>query len=86
DIYSSVTINMVDAVLGTEVEAETMDGSVTVKVPPGTQPGQKLRLKGRGLTDSDGRTGNHYVEVNVRIPRNINEKQKKALEEFRAAG
>ncbi|MFW6279692.1 MAG: molecular chaperone DnaJ [Planctomycetota bacterium] len=86
DIYSSVTIDMVDAVLGTEVEAETMDGSVTVKVPPGTQPGQKLRLKGRGLTDPDGRTGNHYVEVNVRIPRNINEKQKKALEEFRAAG
>ncbi len=82
NVYSALEVDMADAALGTRMEVETMDGRVSVKVPPGTQPGQKLRLKGRGLRGSDGRQGDHFVEVRVRIPRNITQRQKDLLEEF----
>jgi len=49
DIYSTVQLPMTDAALGTKVDVPTMDGAVSLKVPPGTQPGAKLRLRGRGV-------------------------------------
>jgi len=82
DVYSSVTLDMVDAALGTKLDVQTMNGAVQVTVPPGTQPGQKLRLKGRGLRGADGRQGDHFVEVRVRIPRNLTERQKELLREL----
>jgi len=82
DIYSKVNIDMVRAALGTEVDVQTLYGTVTVKVPPGTQPGQKLRLKGRGIEGRDGKRGDHYVEVVVSIPKNLSERQKELLKEF----
>lgn len=84
-VYSKVNVDMVEATLGTEVEVQTLDGWVTVKVPPGTQPGQKLRLKGRGVERPDGVKGDHYVEVRVKIPRKLNERQKELLKEFKRA-
>ncbi|MFW5923290.1 MAG: DnaJ C-terminal domain-containing protein, partial [Planctomycetota bacterium] len=89
DVYSTVKIDMVEATLGTELDANTMDGTVKVKVPPGTQPGQKLRLKGRGLKDAQGRKGDHFVEIKVSIPKRLTRTQKQKLKDFqksRAAG
>jgi molecular chaperone DnaJ len=83
DIYSSVTVDMVDAALGTEVDVQTMQGAVALKVPPGAQPGQKLRIPGYGLETSDGRKGDHYVQVQVRIPRHLTDEQRKLLEQLR---
>jgi molecular chaperone DnaJ len=83
DIHSRARVDMVDAALGTEVEVTTLHGVVSVKVPPGTQPGQKLRLPGYGLETSDGRKGDHYVEVQVTIPRRLTEEQKRLLEQLR---
>ncbi len=82
-ILSEVTISMVDAVLGTEVDVETVDGEVTMKVPAGTQPGTNFKLSGHGAPrlGSDGR-GPHIVTVNVEIPKNINRKQKELILEF----
>jgi molecular chaperone DnaJ len=85
DIYGTVEVSMVDAALGTQVDAPTMHGVVTVKVPPGTQPGQKLRVKGHGLETSDGRKGDHYVEVQVTVPRRLTEEQRRLLEQLRRA-
>ncbi len=85
EIYSKTRIDMVDAALGTKVDVDTLHGIVTVTVPPGTQPGQKLRIPGYGLETSDGRKGDHYVEVQVRIPRDLTEEQKKLLEQLRRA-
>jgi len=82
DVYSTVTIDMVEAALGTRLDVETMGGTVALTVPPGTQPGQKLRLRGRGLRGPDGRQGDHFVEVNVRIPKNLTERQKELLREL----
>ncbi|MFO8007495.1 MAG: molecular chaperone DnaJ [Candidatus Brocadiia bacterium] len=85
DIHSKVTVDMVDAALGTEVEVQTLDGPVTMKVPAGIQPGQKLRLPGCGLETSDGRKGDHYVEVRVTIPRELSAEQKELLQKLRRA-
>jgi len=83
DIYSTVRVGMVEAALGTDVDVKTLHGTVSVKVPAGTQPGQKLRLPGFGLETSDGRKGDHYVEVRVSIPRKLTERQRRLLEELR---
>ncbi len=85
DIHSKARVDMVEAALGTEVDVRTLRGDVTVKVPPGTQPGQKLRVPGYGLETSDGRRGDHYVEVQVRIPRKLSPRQKELLEELQRA-
>lgn len=85
DIYSKATVDMVEAALGTEVDVRTLDGTVSLKVPPGTQPGQKLRLKGRGAEKDDGTRGDHYVTVDVKVPKRLNERQRQLLREFKRA-
>ena len=82
-ILSEVTISMVDAVLGTEVDVQTVDGNVTMKIPAGTQPGTNFKLSGHGAPQlgSDER-GPHIVTVNVEIPKNLSRKQKELIEEF----
>ncbi len=82
-ILSEVTISMVEAVLGTEVDVETVDGKVTMKIPAGTQPGTNFKLSGHGAPrlGSDER-GPHIVTVDVEIPRNLSKKQKDLLLEF----
>jgi len=85
DIYSRVKVDMVRAALGCEVDVSTLQGEVTLKVPAGTQPGQKLRIPGYGMETSDGRKGDHYVEVQVVIPRNLTPEQKRLLAQFRKA-
>ena len=83
-ILSEVTISMVDAVLGTEVDVETVDGKITMKVPAGTQPGTNFKLSGHGAPrlGSDER-GPQIVTVNVEIPKNLNRKQRELMEQFR---
>jgi len=85
DIYSKVRVDMVDAALGTKVDVETMHGTVTMAVPAGTQPGQLLRIGGYGLETSDGRKGDHYVEVQVTIPKRLTAEQRRLLEQLRRA-
>ena len=82
-ILSEVTISMVEAVLGTEVDIETVDGEVTMKIPAGTQPGTNFKLSGHGAPrlGSDER-GPHIVTVNVEIPKNLSRKQKELIQEF----
>ena len=85
DIHSEAKIAMADAALGTEIEVETVDGNVTLKIPAGTQSGKVLRLTGRGVPVL-GRTnrGDHLVKVNVDIPTKLSAKQRQLLEEFAA--
>lgn len=82
-ILSEITIPMTDAVLGTEVEVETVDGKITMKVPAGTQPGTNFKLSGHGAPrlGTDQR-GPHIVTINVEIPKNLSKKQKELIEEF----
>ena len=83
-ILSEVVVSMVDAVLGTEVDVETVDGVVTMKIPAGTQSGSNFRLSGHGAPRLGNRErGPHIVNVSVEIPRSLNKRQKELMEEFR---
>lgn len=83
DLYIDYKLSMIKAALGTEIKVPTVDGDVKYTVPEGTQPGTLFRLKGKGVprVNSSGR-GDQYVNVIVDVPKNLNEKQKEALEMF----
>jgi len=84
-ILSEKTISMADAALGTEIEVETVDGTATMRIPAGTQPGTNFKLSGRGAPrpGSDQR-GPHIVTVYIEIPKNLSRKQREILEQFRS--
>ncbi len=81
DIYSSVEISFKEAVLGCKKKVRTLTKTLMLTIPPGTQPGTKMRLKGQGLAVG-GVQGDQYVEIKVRIPDKLTEKQKKLLDEW----
>lgn len=84
NIYSEITLDAVDAMLGTSVEFENLDGSkVLVKTPPGAQPGQQLRLAGKGLPSEIKNAGDLILTVKVSVPKHLSEKQKNLLEQFK---
>jgi molecular chaperone DnaJ len=82
DILSSVSVDFTEAILGTEVETQSVHGNVKVRIPPGTQPGAQLRLRGQGVALPSGEKGDHLVTVKVQLPRRLTAKQKELLEEF----
>ena len=85
-ILSEEKIDMVDAALGCEIEVETVDGKITMKVPAGTQSGTPFKLSGHGVPfRSDGDRGPHIVTVIVETPKNLSRKQKELLEEFKSS-
>ncbi|MBR5939240.1 DnaJ domain-containing protein [Candidatus Saccharibacteria bacterium] len=85
-ILSEETISMVDAALGCEIEVETVDGKITMKVPAGTQSGTPFKLSGHGVPfRGDGDRGPHIVTVIVETPKNLSKKQKELLEEFKSS-
>lgn len=68
------------AVLGAEVRIETPEGAVTLKVPPGSVFGRRLRLRGRGLPRGDGSRGDLYAVIRIVVPENLNDAEKEAYE------
>ncbi len=83
-ILSEEKISMVDAALGCEIEVETVDGKIIMKVPAGTQSGTPFKLSGHGVPfRADGDRGPHIVTVVVETPKNLSRKQKELLEEFK---
>ncbi|MDR5710181.1 MAG: molecular chaperone DnaJ [Armatimonadota bacterium] len=82
DLYCTVPLSMTQAALGDEVEVPTLDGPKSVTVPPGTQPGEVLTLKGYGLPSSEGRRGDLHVRFEVRIPKALEPRERQLLLEF----
>ena len=87
DVYTEARISVIDAMLGTEVEVPTIDGKAEVKIKAGTQPGDKLRMRGYGVPmdviGQRGRKGDQYVTVKVQVPKTLTARQRELLEEFR---
>jgi DnaJ-class molecular chaperone len=81
DVHTSVEVSFVEAIKGCRKEVRTLTKTVSLTIPPGTQPGTKMRLKGMGL-EVGGLTGDQYVEVKVTLPTTLTEKQKKLIEEW----
>jgi molecular chaperone DnaJ len=87
DLYARVPIAMTTAALGGEFEVPTLDGArAKVKVAPGTQPGQRVRLKQKGMPVLRSKdTGDLYVQLDVETPQNLTKRQRELLEEFHRA-
>ncbi len=86
DIFSRVNISYAQAALGGEIKINTVDGDIIYEVKPGTQPGTKIRLKGKGVPTLRNKNvrGDHYVTLNVQVPTKLSDKAKEALREFDA--
>lgn len=85
-ILSDEHVSMVEAALGTEIEIETVDGTVTMKVPAGTQSGSDFKLSGHGVPHiRGGGRGAHIVSVIVDTPTKLSKKQRELLESFDTA-
>ncbi len=77
DLIHEVKIAPWQAVLGAEIKVPTLEGSVRMKIPPGTQGGQRFRVRGRGLSSSTGTRGDLYVATRIEIPKKVTEAERK---------
>lgn len=82
DLIAQVKIPFTIAALGGTVRVPALKGEINLKIPPGTQPGQQLRLRRQGITDSAGRRGALRVQIHVEIPKSLTKRQKELLTEF----
>ncbi len=88
DLFLNRELKLSEAILGTTVSVPTIDDKqLSLKIPPGTKPGTKLRLSGHGLVNmKDNKKGDLYVRVQIKIPQNLNEEQKKIIDKLAAVG
>ncbi len=80
DIYMLLPVTFGEAALGSKLEVLTIDGTTLMRLPPGTQSGQKLKLSGKGfISPKTKKRGDQYVEIKIAVPREIPEKAKEAI-------
>ena len=77
-------ITFAEAALGAQVKVPTLDEPVTVKVPPGTQSGAKVRVRGRGITPPKGDPGDLIVTFEVVVPEHLTSDERDAIESMAA--
>jgi molecular chaperone DnaJ len=82
NVETDLAVSFTVAALGGEVKVQTPTGSATVKVPPGTQSGQILRLKNQGLTKLNGGKGDLHARIKVTVPKSLSDEQRRLLEAF----
>ena len=83
DLHVTVPVAVHEAALGAKIEVPSLDGPARLRVPPGTQSGQRFRLRERGVpSPRDGRRGDLVVEVRLVLPRLLDERSKELLREF----
>jgi molecular chaperone DnaJ len=86
DLYLELPVTFGEAALGAKVEVPTIDGTSKMTIPPGTQGGQRFKLKGKGFTPpGGGARGNLYVDVSIVVPRDLSGKAREALREIEDA-
>jgi molecular chaperone DnaJ len=85
DLHCTVPINLAQATLGSRIRVSTIEGKkVSLKIPPGTQPGTRFRIAGQGI-EKNGRRGDQFVQVKVVVPEEVDEAQAKLMREFAEA-
>ncbi|KAG7582354.1 DnaJ domain [Arabidopsis suecica] len=84
NLYSNINIDFTDAILGVTTKVETVEGTMDLRIPPGTQPGDTVKLPRKGVPDTDRPSirGDHCFVVKVTIPKKLSEMERKLVEEF----
>jgi molecular chaperone DnaJ len=84
DLYINVTIPFYTAILGGNIKVKTLNNEETIFIPPGTQNGDTLVLKGKGMPHFNSNyVGNEIININIEIPKHLNAEQKELIERFR---
>lgn len=83
DLELEVPVAPWEAALGAQVEVPTLEGRVTMKVPPGSRAGQKLRLSGKGLPKPSGGAGDLYAVLNIAVPATLTDRERALFEQLR---
>jgi len=85
DVVYDLYLNFADAALGITVEVPTIDGTAKIKIPPGTQAGKILRLKGKGIpsVESHYHVGDQLIDVNIWTPKNLTKEERDIMEKLR---
>ena len=88
DLYMNQELKLSEAVLGTSISVSTLDDKkLSLKIPPGTRPGTKMRMPGHGLPHMKGRKkGDLLVKIQVKLPTKLTDEQKKLIEKLAVAG
>jgi len=86
DIVVEHTVNLTDALLGTIIQVPTLEGEKQVKVPAGTQPLTKLRLRGLGMPGRGGTQGDQYVKIVVTYPKSLTPEQTNLIQSLKEEG
>ncbi len=79
DLFCEVPISMIQAAVGDEITVPGIGEETSVAIPPGTQPGTRLRLRGKGMPDLRGGTGDLYARLRVEIPKDLTTEEQKTL-------
>lgn len=83
DVYCQVPISFIQATLGDTIKVPTLKGEQALEIPKGTQPGERLRLRGEGIPAlRNGQRGDQIIQVAIRTPTHLNKKQESLLKEF----
>jgi len=88
DLYLNQELKLSEAILGTTIAVPTIDDKqLSLKIPPGTKPGTKMRLSGHGLPTMKGnKKGDLFVRIQIKVPKQLDARQKKLVEDLAAAG
>ncbi len=82
DLHMTLHVSPWEAVLGAEVQVPTPSGPVTLKVPPGSQTGQKMRLRGKGMPNPKGGAGNLIAVINIMVPKELSAGERELFEKL----
>jgi molecular chaperone DnaJ len=83
NVYFEVPLTVPNVLLGAEIEVPTLEGTHKLKIPPGTQPGETLTIKGKGLPRIGGRTkGDQIAVIKLIVPKKLSQRQRELMEEF----
>jgi curved DNA-binding protein len=84
DVHHELDVAPWEAVLGAEVVLPTLDGSIKLRVPAGSDNGRQLRVRGRGLPKGkSGERGDFFVTINILVPTNVSDEERRLWEQLR---
>ncbi len=86
NLVMDLHVNLSDALLGTKVDIETLDGTITLSIPEGVNFFEVLRVKGKGVPNQSGKRGDILVRILIDMPKKLSKDVKKAIEDLRSKG
>jgi len=86
NLVMPLSIKLTDALLGASYDLETLDGEISVKIPPGITHDERLRVKGKGVPQRRGARGDLYITIDIQVPSKLSKKARQAAEKLREEG